>query len=53
MNNTHVEKADRIRFSSMAVKEGQILLESFIAFHMAREFKTLTFLKRLRNDVWT
>ncbi|MDT8377994.1 MAG: DNA repair protein RecO [Desulfotignum sp.] len=53
MNNTDVEKADRIRFSTVAVKEGQILLESFIAFHMAREFKTLTFLKRLRNDSWT
>jgi len=52
MNNTDVGKADRIRVSSLAVKEGQILLESFIAFHMAREFKTLTFLKRLRNDTW-
>jgi DNA repair protein RecO (recombination protein O) len=53
MNNTDVGKADRIRFSSFAVREGQILLESFIAFHMAREFKTLTFLKRLRNESWT
>ena len=53
MNNTDVGKAERIKFSGAAVKEGQILLESFIAFHMAREFKTLTFLKRLRNDTWT
>lgn len=52
MNNTDVGKAERIKFSGAAVKEGQILLESFIAFHMAREFKTLTFLKRLRNDTW-
>jgi DNA repair protein RecO (recombination protein O) len=53
MNNTDVGKADRIRLSSFAVNEGQILLESFIAFHMGREFKTLTFLKRLRTETWT
>jgi DNA repair protein RecO (recombination protein O) len=50
MNNTDVNKADRIRFSSFAVKEGQVLLESFIPFHMGREFKALTFLKRLRSE---
>jgi DNA repair protein RecO (recombination protein O) len=52
MNNTDVKKADRIRFSGFAVKEGQVLLESFIPFHMGREFKALTFLKRLRNESW-
>jgi len=33
----------------MAIKEGEALLESFIPFHLGREFKRLQFLKRLRQ----
>ncbi len=44
------DRVDRIKFSGMAIKEGEILLESFIPFHMGREFKSLQFLKRLRQE---
>lgn len=50
LNNTDVQRAERIRLSSFAIGEGQKLLESFIPFHIGREFKSLTFLKRLRRD---
>ncbi|MCF8092450.1 MAG: DNA repair protein RecO [Desulfotignum sp.] len=52
MNNTDICRADRIRFSGFAIKEGQMLLESFIPFHIGREFKSLMFLKRLRQEQW-
>lgn len=47
INTTDIQKADRIRFSDYAIKEGGILLEAFIPFHMGRDFKSLTFLKRI------
>jgi DNA repair protein RecO (recombination protein O) len=52
MNNVDIKRADRIRFSNSAIKEGQVLLESFIPFHIGRECKSVTFLKRLRQDQW-
>lgn len=52
MNTTDMQRADRIRFSSFAVKEGQLLLESFIPFHIGQEFKSLNFLRRLRQEQW-
>jgi len=45
-----MERADRIKFSSFAVREGETLLESFIPFHVGREFKSLSFLRRIRRD---
>lgn len=51
MNNADIHRADRIRFSPFIIKEGQVLLESFIPFHIGREFRSLKFLKRLRADV--
>lgn len=53
MNNSDIRRADRIKFSPYAIKEGQVLLESFIPFHIGREFRSLTFLKRLRHESWT
>ncbi len=50
INKNDVNRMDRIRFSGLALKEGESLLESFIPFHMGREFKSLQFLKRLRQE---
>lgn len=50
INNTAVQRADRIKFSRFAIKEGTRLLESFIPFHLGREFKSLQFLNRLRQE---
>ncbi|MFN2358085.1 MAG: DNA repair protein RecO [Desulfotignum sp.] len=52
MNNADMQRADRIRFSRFAIQEGQVLLESFIPFQIGREFKSVTFLKRLRQEQW-
>ncbi len=49
INNTDIKKADRIKFSSYAIKEGAVLLEAFIPFHIGREFKSLQFLKNIRQ----
>ncbi|NOX33949.1 MAG: DNA repair protein RecO [Deltaproteobacteria bacterium] len=50
INNSDIYRADRIRFSSFAIKEGENLLEAFIPFHMGRDFKSLQFLRRLRLE---
>jgi len=50
INTNDMNRADRIRFSPNAIKEGEILLESFIPFHIGRSFKSLRFLKRMRQD---
>ncbi|MCG8619027.1 MAG: DNA repair protein RecO [Desulfobacterales bacterium] len=50
INGTEITRADRIKFSPMAIREGEILLESFIPFHIGREFRSLAFLNRLRQD---
>lgn len=50
INTRDVAKADRIKFSRIAIKEGEQLLESFISFHIGREFKSLNFLKQLRQE---
>jgi DNA repair protein RecO (recombination protein O) len=50
INNSDINRVDRIRFSNSALKEGQHLLESFIPFHLGREFKSLSFLNRLRQE---
>lgn len=48
INNTSIKKVNRIKISSFAIKEGVILLESFIHFHIGQDFKSLKFLKRIR-----
>lgn len=50
INTTDMSRAARIRFSDLAIREGEILLESFIPFHIGRDFKSLMFLKRIRKD---
>lgn len=49
INSVDIHRADRIKFSPFAIKEGEILLESFIPFHIGRSFKSLGFLKRMRQ----
>ena len=49
INNTDIKKADRIKFSSYAMKEGAVLLEAFIPFHIGRDFKSLQFLRSIRE----
>ena len=49
INQTPMERADRIKFSSLAIREGERLMESFIGFHIGRSFKSLKFLNRLRQ----
>jgi len=50
INSVDIQRADRIKFSLLAIKEGEILLESFIPFHVGREFKSLKFLRQLRQE---
>lgn len=51
ISSTDIERADRIRFSDYAIKEGETLLESFIPFHIGREFKSLKFLRQIRQAI--
>ncbi|MCP4672521.1 MAG: DNA repair protein RecO [Desulfobacula sp.] len=53
IKKSDIQKADRIKFSSFAIKEGGILLEAFIPFHMGRDFKSLKFLRKIRNKIKT
>jgi len=48
INNSDIKRADRIKFSTQAIKEGETLLELFIPCHIGREMKSLRFLKRIR-----
>lgn len=50
INNSDIKRADRIKFPGFAIKEGEMLLEAFIPFHLGREFKSLQFLKRIRQE---
>ncbi len=50
INAVDMDRADRIRFSPAAIREGETLLESFIPFHIGRNFKSLKFLKQMRSD---
>ncbi len=49
INNTDIKRADRIKFSDYAIKEGEHLLESFISFHIGCEFNSLKFLRQIRQ----
>jgi len=50
INNYGIQRADRMKFSAFAMKEGEKLLEAFIPFHLGKDFKSLQFLKRLRKS---
>ena len=50
INATEMDRADRIKFSPLAIREGEVLLESFIPFHIGREFKSLGFLRRMKRE---
>ncbi len=50
MNTVEAERAERIRFSALALAEGQSLMEQFIPFHIGRTMKTLRFLHELRKQ---
>jgi DNA repair protein RecO (recombination protein O) len=50
INTNETSRADRIKFSGIAIKEGEMLLEAFIPFYTGRDFKSLQFLNRLRQE---
>ena len=50
INTVDMARADRIKFPPFAIREGEVLLESFIPFHIGREFKSLAFLRRIRKN---
>ena len=49
INKVDMDRAARIKFPPFAIRQGEILLESFIPFHIGREFKSLAFLRRIRK----
>lgn len=51
INTVEMSRADRIRFSPIAIQEGETLLESFIPFHIGRNFNSLKFLHKMRYDI--
>lgn len=50
INNNDINRSDRIKFSSIVIKEGEMLLEAFISFYIGRDFKSLQFLNQLRRE---
>ncbi|WDP88229.1 MAG: DNA repair protein RecO [Desulfobacter sp.] len=50
INTNDTARADRMKFSPEAIKEGESLLESFIPFHLGRTFRSLGFLQRMRRE---
>lgn len=51
INTRDVDRAERIKFSPFALKEGQALLESFIPFHIGRDLRSLGFLNQMRQEL--
>jgi len=49
INNSDLGRAERLRFSPCAIREGEALLESFIPCHLGREVNSLMFLRRIRE----
>lgn len=45
-----LEKAQRIRFTHLAVKEGLEFLEAFVPFHLGKKPRSLTFLQQIRSS---
>lgn len=50
INTVEMARADRIKFSPVAIRESETLLESFIPFHIGRNFNSLTFLHKMRSE---
>ncbi len=50
ISTSDTSRADRIKFSGIAIKEGEMLVEAFIPFYVGRELKSLQFLNRLRQE---
>jgi len=50
INTSDISRADRIKFSGIAIKEGEMLVEAFLPFYIGREFKSLQFLNRIRQE---
>ncbi|MCG8552447.1 MAG: DNA repair protein RecO [Desulfobacterales bacterium] len=51
INTVEMARADRIKFSPIAIQEGETLLESFIPFHIGRHFNSLKFLHKMRSEI--
>ncbi|MFH1154191.1 MAG: DNA repair protein RecO [Pseudomonadota bacterium] len=49
INFSDLGRMERIRFSETAIQEGEMLLESFIPYHIGREVKSLKVLKRIKQ----
>ncbi|MCP3901591.1 MAG: DNA repair protein RecO, partial [Desulfobacteraceae bacterium] len=50
INDNEIAKAGRMKFSRLALKEGEAFLHAFIPFHIGRDFKSLTFLKQIMRE---
>ena len=42
-------KAKRIRFTPQSLQEGLIFVENFLPYHLGKSFKSLAFLRNMRN----
>jgi len=51
INTVEMTRADRIKFSPVAIQESEALLESFIPFHIGSNFNSLKFLHKMRSDI--
>ncbi len=49
INTNDIKRAERLKFSKAAITEGEYLLEAFIPCHIGRDFKSLAFLRRIRE----
>ena len=49
LEKVNFEKANRIRFSSQAIKESLEFLEAFVPFHLGKAPRSLTFLRQIRT----
>lgn len=45
----NISTAGRIRFTPLALKEGQIFLENFVPFHLGKKPRSLSFLQQIRG----
>jgi DNA repair protein RecO (recombination protein O) len=50
INDNEIASAGRIKFSNLAISEGEAFLQAFIPFYIGREFKSLGFIKRVKGE---
>ena len=43
-----IKKAERIRFTALAIKESLVFLEAFVPYHLGKEPRSLSFLRKIR-----